>query len=523
MSTDTPQTISRSALRFFSGTMLSRVSGLLRDMAMAFCFGTSPALAAFLLAYRFVYLIRRLFGEGLLHQGFIPHFEAKRREDPRKGALFFRDLFFSLSLLLGGLIVVAEIALSFSGSEIAKLAMWMLPGIFFICLFGLSTGLLQSERSFFLPSVSPVASNVVWILGVLALRALPISEAVIGLSIVLSFGFFAQWAMTLPKIWAYLRRSLSIKELFSISPFSSELKALARPLMLGMIGVASVQVNSAIDGIFARYADLEGPAYLWYAIRIQQLPLALFGLAISAALLPSLSRAIEENAQDRFESLLQFAKRRIFLLIFPCTIAIFVLGTASVNLLFGRGDFGTTSVYKTTLCLWCYGIGLLPSAFVQIVAQGFYAKKDYWTPTKGFISATLINIGLNAFLVFVCDLGAASIALATSLSTIVNSVYLSRKLGLKTDFRPMAKVSACTLAAGAVVLCVGYALGDATLQFWSGEASFPNTLVKQFVHFGAQTGLYFLIFFGLCRMAKVDELMEILQKIKSRLWLQGSK
>ncbi|MBS0629948.1 MAG: murein biosynthesis integral membrane protein MurJ [Verrucomicrobia bacterium] len=514
MNPDTHQSLARSALRFFSGTMLSRVSGLGRDMAMAFCFGTSPALAAFFLAYRFVYLIRRLFGEGLLHQGFIPHFETKKKEDPRKGALFFRDLFFSLSLILGTLIVAAEIALSFSHSEIARLAMWMLPGIFFICLFGLSTGLLQSERSFFLPSVSPVASNLVWILGVVALRHLPISDAVIGLSIVLSFAFFAQWAITVPRIWNFLRRSLSVKELLSISPFSSELKALARPLMLGMIGVASVQVNSAIDGIFARWADLEGPAYLWYAIRIQQLPLALFGLAISSALLPSLSRAIEEEALDRFESLLRFAKRRIFLLIFPCTVGIFVLGAASVNLLFGRGDFGIGSVYQTTLCLWCYGIGLLPSAFVQVVAQGFYAKKDYWTPTKGFISAALLNTALNALLVFVCDLGAASIALATSFSTIVNSIYLSHKLGLKIDFRPMAKVGACALIAGLVVLGVGYALGDPTLQFWSGDVTFPETIMLQLIHFGLQTTVYFLIFFGLCHVAKVDELMEILSRLK---------
>lgn len=514
MTTDTPQSLSRSALRFFSGTMLSRVSGLARDMSMAFCFGTSPALAAFLLAYRFVYLIRRLFGEGLLHQGFIPHFETKQREDPRKGALFFRDLFFSLALLLGGLVIAAEVILSYSGNETAKLAMWMLPGVFFICLFGLSTGLLQSQQSFFLSSVSPVASNLVWILGVIALRTLPISQAVIGLSAVLSFAFFAQWAMTVPKIWTFLRRSLSVKELFSIAPFSSELKALARPILLGMIGVASIQVNSAIDGIFARYADLEGPAYLWYAIRIQQLPLALFGLAISSALLPSLSRAIEEGAMERFQSLLDFAKRRIFLLIFPCVVGIFVLGAASVNLLFGRGDFGVSSVHETTLCLWCYGLGLLPSAFVQIWAQGFYAKKDYRTPTFGFLYAALINIALNALLVFGLDLGAASIALATSFSTLFNFLYLSKKLQVKSDLQPMLKVASCAMIAGVVVLGVGVLLGDPTLHFWRGEGVFPNTLTLQLFHFGLQAGIFFLVFFALCRMAKVDELMEVLRKIR---------
>ena len=78
MRTDSPQFVSRASMKFFSGTLMSRISGMLRDISMAFYFGTLPALAAFLLAYRFVYLIRRLFGEGLLHQGFIPHFEEKK-------------------------------------------------------------------------------------------------------------------------------------------------------------------------------------------------------------------------------------------------------------------------------------------------------------------------------------------------------------------------------------------------------------------------------------------------------------
>jgi len=282
-----------------------------------------------------------------------------------------------------------------------------------------------------------------------------------------------------------------------------------------MIGVASVQVNSAIDGIFARYADLEGPAYLWYAIRIQQLPLALFGLAISSALLPSLSRCFEEGATERFNSLLGFAKRRIFLLVFPCVVGIFVLGTSSVNLLFGRGDFGAHSIRETVLCLWCYGIGLLPSAMLQIQAQAFYAKKDYRTPTMGFVIAALMNIGLNALLVFVFNLGAASIALATSISTIFNALLLSLKLGQKSDYQPMLKVAVCSSLAGALVLGVGYFLGDATMLILQGPVNFPNALTSQLFFFGMQAGLYFLLFFAFCRVVKLDEVMEMLKKLRS--------
>ncbi len=505
MTTDTPQIVSRSALRFFSGTLLSRISGMLRDMSMAFFFGTSPALAAFLLAYRFVYLSRRLFGEGLLHQGFIPHFEAVRSLDPKKGALFFRDLFYSLAIFLGGCLLIAEIGLYFVPGETARLAMWMLPGIFFICLFGLSTGLLQSEKHFFLSSVSPVAFNVVWILGVVAFRSLPLSQAVVGLSITLSFAFFMQWMMTVPKVWASLKAHLSVKELARGAIFSPELKRLIQPILLGVVGVAAVQINSAIDGVFARCADLEGPAYLWYAIRLQQLPLALFGIALASALLPSLSRAVEEGAMERYHSLIAFAKKQMFTLVFPCVIGIFVLGLASINLLFGRGDFGQSATAQTTLCLFCYGVGLLPAALVQILAPAFYSKKDYQTPTKGVLFAALLNIGLNALLVFVFKLGAASIALATSAAALFNVFYLSSRLGHKTEsLHSIVRVGVCALLAGGGTLLVGYLfLGDATLLLLKGGLSFPREFSIQCLHFFVQAGVYFGIFFGLARLMRV--------------------
>jgi len=198
MNKDTPQFVFRAASRFLSGTLLSRISGMVRDVTMAFCFGTSASLAAFLVAYRFIYLIRRLFGDGPLHQGFIPHFESIRRHDERQGALFFRDLLLCLVGFVGSLLFVGTIVLSRLHSETAQLASLMLPGVLFLCLFGLSTGLLQAERKFFLPSVSPVIFNSIWILGVVMLRHQPMSGAVKALALTLSAAFFAQWLVTAP-------------------------------------------------------------------------------------------------------------------------------------------------------------------------------------------------------------------------------------------------------------------------------------------------------------------------------------
>jgi len=492
MSADTPQFVTRSSLKIFSGTLISRVTGMLRDIAMAFCFGTSPALAAFLLSYRFVYLLRRLFGEALLHQGFIPHFESVRSQDPKEGALFFRDLFTSMALIVGGVILVGEVALSLVAGQTAHLSMLLLPGVFFICLFGLSSGLLQAEKTFFLPAASPALFNLIWILGVLFLRILPIQQAVGGLALLLSFAHIAQWGMTAPKTWNYLRGHLSLQECMSPRPFSPELKQLVRPLLLGVLGVASVQINSAIDGVFARFASLEGPAYLWYAIRMQQLPLALFALSLSSALLPSLSRAFQEKDDTRFSELLRSAEKRIFTLIFPCMIGIFVLGASSVNLLFGHGDFGTGSVMGTTQCLWAYGCALLPASFVLILAPAFYAKRDYSTPAIAFATSTVINIGLNSLFVFYFHLGASSIALATAFSSFYNLIFLYSRLQRRPRFSgTITKVAIAALLSGLAAY-----LFDRI--FFGDIFDLPRGLARQLIHFGALAGIYFTSFFLLC-------------------------
>jgi putative peptidoglycan lipid II flippase len=155
---DNPQTITKSAIKFASGTFLSRIGGLFRDMSMAFCFGTDPAIAAFLVAFRFANLLRRVFGEGALLNSFIPHFESYREDNPKHAAQFFRDNFFSLMLLLVILIGFIELVLFFwltfgdiitSNQDIVSLTMIMLPGLLFICLFSICSALLQCEKSFF--------------------------------------------------------------------------------------------------------------------------------------------------------------------------------------------------------------------------------------------------------------------------------------------------------------------------------------------------------------------------------------
>lgn len=435
---DSPRNMIKSAASFFSGTMLSRVTGLLRDMAMAFAFGTEASLAAFFVAFRFAHLLRRLLGESSLQTAFVPQFESLRSQNKasNRGMRFFLDLYAALSLVL--LFVIGTgIALGmgfyfFYGTvwspgttEIFTLSLLMLPSLLFICLAGLNTALLQCERSYFLPAAAPVAFNLLWIVGVLALASVPPQEAMPKLALCIVAACFFQWLVTLPKVASLLvRDGISFKHLAEINPFSSDLCSMWKPFVLGVIGIGAAQINSACDALFAIYAESSGPAYLWYAIRLQQLPLALFGIALSGALLPPLTRAIKEGDLKRSLNLLEVATHRSMLLILPITAAIFILGERCLDLLYGYGDFGSQSLEGTTSCLWGYTIGLIPMTLILITAPVYYARVDYRTPTIASVVSMILNMALNAIFVLKFNLGASSIALATSISAWVNLGYL---------------------------------------------------------------------------------------------------
>lgn len=530
MSQEEPQSIGRSAFSFFSGTALSRLSGLARDVSMAFCFGSSPVIAAFFVAFRFSNLIRRLFGEGILSSGFVPHFETLRKENPKEALGLFCSLQRSLGKNLACLICLLEIVLysayKSSGSSIFFLTMLMLPGIFFICLFGLNMALLQCEKYFFLSGIAPVAFNFVWICAVWLLKDQQETKAVVGLSAVIILAFFMQWLMTMPRILKILREKLSLKECFSKNVFSGKLSSLFKPLLLSVVGLSAVQVNSALDGVFAYFASEEGPAYLWYAIRLQQLPLALFGIALSSALLPPLSRSIASGDFSRFQELLRFAIKRSFSLMLPCTFGIFALGFCSINLLYGRGHFTLDATAQTTLCLWGYGIGLVPSVFSLLLAPAFYAQKDYLTPMKAALLSVVLNIILNSLFVFWFSWGAFSIALATSLAAFANCAYLALVLSKKIGplFNPSvllscAKTAACGLIALVVTFFLGhFLLGDPTLALLQQKSfSLLPLFSESLLHFIALGGTFLVFFFSYAYFLRAEDILSLIPKMQSRL------
>ncbi|MCB1107728.1 MAG: murein biosynthesis integral membrane protein MurJ [Chlamydiia bacterium] len=412
--------------RFFSGIMLSRVSGLGRDLVMAYAFGDHPAVAAFIVAFRFANVLRRFFGEGPLQSAFIPQFEEMREKNREEAYLFFQKL----TLLIGG-VVMALIGIGewglflWKGSEIAALTKWMLPSLLFISLYGLNVSFLQCHHRFFVSSMAPFLCNVMWIAGALTLRHQEGAAAMMGLAKWVLCGFVIQWGAT---AWQ-LRGSLSWRGWFQGGVNHSGVKELAKAFSLGAIGVGATQINAFTDALFARYAHVSGPVYLWYANRFQQLALALFGIAAVNTLVPLLSRVIKRGEIERGKEIFTFGCRRVIMLMVPMTFAICILGFSAIDLIFGRGSFTPYAALQTARCLSAYALGLFPSTLVMYYAAVLYAKGNFRTATLFSVMTMGINLGLNSLFVFGLGLGAVSTALATSVGSWFN--YFALRTSLK--------------------------------------------------------------------------------------------
>jgi putative peptidoglycan lipid II flippase len=529
---DHQKSVVKSALQFFFGTVLSRFSGFFREVALSAWFGATPLMASFFIAYRFSQLLRRLFGESSLLSSFSPHFEELRAQSPEKGQNFFRDLLASLSTVLILLVLMLEGGLfawrvwgapSEDLSEILFLTMVMLPGVVFVCLYALFSALLQSERRYFFPSAAPVLFNLVFMGFMWWAKDLPGMQSIGGLAVGVSFAFFVQWAATLFAAKAFLRGI----DWSQAKLFAPELKKMISAMALTIVGVGAVQINGVVDALFARVADLAGPAYLYFAMRLYQLPLALFGLALASALLPPLSRALQEGNVEKYRQLLKFSMVRSFGLILPMTLALFAMGDSLVNVVYGRGAFDLVATVETTLCLWGYALGLIPAVFVLLLAPAFYAEKDYKTPLYGSLFAVGINLILNALLVLVWDLGSASVAVATSLAAYVNYVFLSSRLSKKigplldgptrTSFR---KIALCAIFAAALTCGIGHFTVGGIGTYWiSGVTDLPRQLLHQILHLLILGGTFVLLFFSYAWMLGVKEVFEFVGLRKSSTFL----
>jgi putative peptidoglycan lipid II flippase len=423
----------RHALFMMVGTSVSRVLGLVREVVTAAFFGVSSQLDAFNVAYTLANLARQLVAEGAFSAAFIPVFSrALSTGRPRAFSLARQAmsvLIIASSLvtvlgILGAPLLTLVIAPGFDADAAAlatKLTRWMFPFLILISLAALAMGTLNSLGSFFVPSLAPAFSNLIFIISApLFVRRF----GILGLTFsVLSGGamhFVTQW------IWSRRMGALLVPERPNFSdPELRQMMALFLPYAAGL---SLNQLNPVVSRMLGSFLEEGSISVLNYANRIIQLPLGLFVIAISQAVLPRLSRA---KAPDQFVSSIGEALRFALFIVLPATVGLTMIAEPFVHVIFVRGAFGERAWHATAWALTLCALGLPGMACSTIVMRGLYALS---MPREAFVT-TLFSVSSTAvfslLLMFPMSYGGLALApsLAFSLSGPLGLYFIKKKIG----------------------------------------------------------------------------------------------
>jgi putative peptidoglycan lipid II flippase len=394
----------RNVLTVGGWTMASRVLGFARDMLIAALLGAGPVADAFFVALKLPNLFRRLFGEGAFNAAFVPAFSGMLAAEGRPSAHRFAEETFSvMAFWLGALTIVGEVfmpqlmAVLAPGFEAipAKFALAVslsritFPYLLLICLAALVSGVLNGLDRFTAAAASYVLFNIISIGCMLWLT--PFVPTV---GHALSWGVTAAGVAQLALLLLAARRAGMALHL-PRPRLTPQVRVLLRRMAPGLVGAGVTQLNLAVDVIIASLLPPGTVSLLYYADRVQQLPLGVIGTAVGTALLPLLSRQARAGEAEASVATLNRAIEYALFLTLPAAVALIVSAGPVMSALFGRGAFDAESVRLSAQALAAYAIGLPAFVLVKVAAPGFFARGDMTTPVRIGIAAVLLNLGMN--------------------------------------------------------------------------------------------------------------------------------
>ncbi len=506
-----------------SATLLSRILGYVRDVAMAYFLGANLYSDAFIAAFRFPNLLRRLFGEGSLSIAFVPVFAECLNKQGRAEA----EKFASSSLRLLFLVLVAVTVLGVVLAPIivhlfaygftknpeqyalcVQLTRLMLPYIIFIGLVALCMGVLNTLGHFAAPALAPTLLNVGMIgaLFVTALLSPSKNTLVLGLSVGVLLGGGLQLGLQIPFLVKKGIRFWKSNPLWH--PAMKRVLALMGP---AVFGAAVYQINSLVNQLLATMLPMGSVTFLYYADRLVQFPLGVFGIALATAVLPTLSRQASALQMDELRHTFAHALKLVLFITLPAMVGLIVLREPIVALLFQRGDFDAHTTRMTASALLYYGVGLWAFSAVRIVLNTFYAMKDTRTPVRIAVFSIAANAAFGVVLMW--PMKHNGLALALSLSSILNLTLLTLALRKRLGALGWRRIAASAAKSGLCALIMGAAV-------WALAQKIIPTIEDHW--WRAMTGLIIcliagiVIFTGLAYWVKVPELKAAFQILSSR-------
>jgi putative peptidoglycan lipid II flippase len=442
-----PVGLVRSIATVGSITLVSRLLGFVRDIMIAALLGAGPLADAFFVAFKLPNFLRRLFAEGAFNAGFVPMFARILEGNGRAAAKAFAEQAQAIQLaVLVPLVLVTIVAMP---CVMALLAPGFEPGsvryegalefsritfvyILFIALVALYGGVLNSLGRFAAAAAAPILLNLC-LIGALILGALWFDAP----ADALAWGVAAAGLMQFLWLWLALQRA-GMAPALRRPRLSPEIKRLFALILPGAIGAGVAQINLFVDVVLASLLPPGAVSYLYFADRVNQLPLGVIGVAVGTALLPLMARQLRAGQVAHAMHNQNRALELALLLTVPAALALIVLCLPIVSVLFERGAFGAADARATSAALAAYALGLPAYVLIKVLTPGFFAREDTRTPVKIAIVCLISNVVIALALIW--WLAHVGIALATALSAWLNTGLLGRGLWRDGLFQPDARL-----------------------------------------------------------------------------------
>lgn len=429
----------KSIATFGSFTLLSRVTGFVRDMVLARFLGAGIIADAFFIAFKLPNLFRSLFAEGAFTSAFVPMVSQKlSAEGKDKAVLFAAKAISALTVILAAFVLFMEVLMPYVVQVMAPgfsknpqafdlavdLSRITFPFLLFISIVSFQSGILNSLGKFAAPAAAPVILNIMMTIAVFIFVPFGLTPAH-GISFSVTFAGFLEiiWlAYFLKKQDVVIYPQKSIAKIMK----DPEIKTLFKRITPGILGAGIYQINMVVDTIIVSLVGAGAISWLYYANRLQQLPLGVVGAAISVAILPILSKHIKEDKIQEAKRIQTQACEYGALLAIPSAVALICLSTPIVNILFQHGKFGSFETEMTSLAVIAYSFGLPSYVLVKALTPNFFARGDTKTPVKYSIIVFIANLCFSVLLMK--PFGHVGVAVATSLASYVSLYQYLRGL-----------------------------------------------------------------------------------------------
>jgi len=422
-------------------TLLSRITGFVRDILMAWILGKGLLSDAFIVAFLFPNYFRSIFGEGTINPAFLPRYAALHAKGEPAAAALFADRVFSwqmwvqLAILILALIfmpaLVHVIAPGFASNPgqmalTVNLARITFPYLILTVVAIQISAMLNAIEKFWAAAAWSNFQNLAMIATLLAAPWFPNAAYAAAWGVLLG-GLLQLFFM----LWAGRRDGVSLR--IAWPKWTPEIKEFFKAFGAVTFGAGSVLIAPFIDTIIASLLPTGSRTALYYADRINQLPLGVLGIALGTVLLPAMSSKLAVNDRDGSDAAQNNAAALSLLLTLPFAAVFMAIPDTIMRAIFAHGAFDKNAAALSAIALATYGVGLPAFALVRIVASTFYARHDTMTPARATFTAIACNIVLKVIFVWGFHLGIAGVALGTSLGAWINVgqlVWQGRRHGL---------------------------------------------------------------------------------------------